>query len=573
MMVEDGLMCGILGGSCEQWNYEEGIVSLKHRGPDGRRIERLKDCTLAFVRLAIMDLNERAMQPMHSENRDVWIVYNGEIYNFMSLRKALEKKYVFHTESDTEIILNAYLEYGEDFVEHIDGMFAIAIYDVRSKELKLYRDRMGIKPLYYYFNNGKIAFASELKALESTLTDEVLDLDYTALYDYLFYRYIPTPKTMYKNCFKLPPAYKLVYSFKTNKIRKLEKYWKLHVNTAVAKKKKTEDISEAIRYYIEKSVKEQLVADVPVGTYLSGGIDSSIISYHCQEFQQDIKAFSIGFQDIKYDETKYAELLKNRYAIHFFNRVLGKDDIHSQYGMMKQWYDEPYADTSAYPSYALSKMAREQVTVVLTGDGGDELFGGYPSCQVMKKMAGNVRVDKIKDRLFQTIYKTEFYPGYKEKGKSLFKIFYESRCADKDKEMEELAHKWDIPKDYDVLWYFKKFYVNDLPPMTRSRYLDFKTYMHDDVLTKVDRVSMAVSLEARIPFLSRELVEYVFSLSEEECCPNMILKGALKEAYENIIPKEILNRKKQGFNVPAKYLGSERKEISVSVLKKEWNMI
>lgn len=564
-------MCGILGGNYKQWDYEAGIIALKHRGPDGCRIERLRDCTLAFVRLAIMDLNERAMQPMHSENRDVWIVYNGEIYNFKSLKKLLEQKYFFHTESDTEIILNAYLEYGDDFVEHIDGMFAIAIYDMRSKELKLYRDRMGIKPLYYYFNNGKIAFASELKALEKLFPDNVLSIDYTALYDYLFYRYIPTPKTMYQKCFKLPPAHRLVYSFETNKIEKLEKYWKLHINTSVERKRKTEDVKDAIRYYIEKSVRTQMVADVPVGTYLSGGIDSSIISYHCHEIDQNIKAFSIGFQDLKYDETKYAELLRDMYGIHFQNRILGKNDIHSQYGMMKRWYDEPYADTSAYPSYELSKMAREQVTVVLTGDGGDELFGGYPSCLRMKEAAGNSCVDKIKDRIFQTIYRTGLYSDYTGKRKAPFQIFYESRCADRNKEMEYFAGKWGIAKDYDVLWYLRKFYVGDLPPMTRSRYLDFKTYMHDDVLTKVDRVSMAVSLEARIPFLSRELVEYIFSLSEEECCPDMNLKGALKEAYKNIIPKEILYRKKQGFNVPVKYLWGGA-EISVSVLKNEWNI-
>lgn len=566
-------MCGIVGGSYKKWDYESGIKSLAHRGPDGCRIEKLKDCTLAFARLAIMDLNVRAMQPMHSEDKDVWMAYNGEIYNFKPLRKELQKKYIFHTMSDSEVILNAYLEYGDDFIEHIDGMFAIAIYDARSRELKLYRDRMGIKPLYYYFKNGQIAFASELKALEAALSDEVLDLDYTALYDYLFYRYIPTPKTMYKNCFKLPPAHRLVYSFRTKKIEKVEKYWKLHVNTSVGRKRKKEDVQEALHYYIEKSVREQLVADVPVGTYLSGGIDSSIITYHCHEFDQDIMAFSIGFQDKKYDETKYAELMKDRYDIRFLNKVLDKNNIYSRHGMMRKWYDEPYADTSAYPSYELSKMAREHVTVVLTGDGGDELFGGYPSCQDMKRTAGNVSVDKIKDRLFQAIYRSGYDFDYDGKWKALFHIFIGSRGANKNKEIEELAHKWDIPKDYDILWYFKKFYVGDLPPMTRSRYLDFKTYMHDDVLTKVDRVSMAVSLEARIPFLSRELVEYAFSLSEEECCPDMMLKGALKEAYQKLIPKEILYRKKQGFNVPAKYLGSERKEISVSILKNEWNMI
>lgn len=567
-------MCGILGGNIKKWDYEAGIVSLRHRGPDGFRIDKLENCTLAFARLAVMDLNERAMQPMYSETKDVCILFNGEIYGYQPLRKKLEQKYKFYTTSDTEVVLNAYMEYGDEFIRYIDGMFALVLYDKRTQELKLYRDRAGIKPLYYYCTGSKFAFASELKALEKALSGEKLEIDYTALYDYLFYRYIPTPKSLYKNCFKLPPAYRLVYSLRTNKIEKLEKYWTLHVNTAVARKRKKGDIEEALRYYISKSVKEQMVADVPVGTYLSGGIDSSIISYYCHKIDNGVNAFSVGFREPQYDETKYAEIIKNKYEILFHNLIFEAKDIYSGKGMMKEWCDEPFADVAAYPTYELSKLAKKYVTVVLTGDGGDELFGGYPSAVEMKAVERGGA--KIKDILFQKMHRSGFALtsefGRQNMLCSPFRTFYESRLAYRNQEIDKYAAEWGIPDDYDVLWYLKKFYISDLPPVTRSRYLDFKTYMHDAVLTKVDRVSMAVSLETRVPFLSRELIEYAFSLSEEECCPKTVPKGALKGAYSDILPEEILHRRKQGFNVPSKYFGAERKDISVSILQREWGI-
>lgn len=500
-------MCGILGGNNKTFTYEMGIRAMQHRGPDGIKIEKLPEFTLAFARLAIIDLNERAMQPMHTVDQNVWIVYNGEIYNYKELKKELQKKYEFRTISDTEVILNAYMEYGDKFIDHIDGMFAIAIYDLRTQELKLFRDRVGIKPLYYY-NDGKyFAFSSELKALEYTLPQDRLRIDYTALYDYLFYEYIPAPKTMYVNCFKLPPACKLTYSLINRKITSYEKYWKLHINTTAERKRNKKDIEEAIRYYITKSVKEQMVADVAVGTYLSGGIDSSIISYHCHEFDNGVNTFSIGFKDKKMDETPYAKIMKNRYNIKFINRILDRDDIQNVKGQMREWFDEPFADCSAYPTYILSQMAKEKVTVVLTGDGGDELFGGYPSCKLMKDIETNKYKDRLKDFCFGVRHKGGVG---RVKGSSLFRAqlekFYGTRCAFKNKEIEILEKKWNIRNGYDVLWNLKRYYKNDLPPVTRSRYLDFKTYLPDDVLTKVDRTSMAVSLEARVPFLARELL-------------------------------------------------------------------
>ena len=218
-------MCGILGGNVDTWDYEKGIQAIEHRGPDGKRVNKLPSITLAFARLAIMDLNERAMQPMASEDKKVWITFNGEIYGFSKLRADLEENFQFHTTSDTEVVLNAYLKYGDGFIEKIDGMFAIAIVDFRTQELKLFRDRAGIKPLYYYYHNDRFAFASELKAIMATCTDVDFQVDYTALYDYLFYKYIPTPKTLYQNCYKLPAGTKLVYSLKERRIIKKDKYF------------------------------------------------------------------------------------------------------------------------------------------------------------------------------------------------------------------------------------------------------------------------------------------------------------------------------------------------------------
>ena len=439
--------------------------------------------------------------------------------------------------------------------------------DFRTQELKLFRDRAGIKPLYYYYHNDRFAFASELKAIMATCTDVDFQVDYTALYDYLFYKYIPTPKTLYQNCYKLPAGTKLVYSLKERRIIKKDKYWKLHVNTSVGRKRRKEDIEEAIRYFIAKSVKEQMIADVKVGTYLSGGIDSSIISYECHKNDENINAFSIGFEDKKFDETKYAKEMADKYGIHFLNKVLSSAEIRKLKGLLKQCYDEPYADTSAYPTFLLSQMAKQNVSVVLTGDGGDELFGGYPSCIWMRDISKGVKLDNIYDYLYWKSFGKVDVP-------SVFGEFYKSRCEVIDDKMKKLARVWGIDKDYDVLWYLKKYYIQDLPLMSRSKYLDFKTYMVDDCLTKVDRVSMAVSLEARVPFLSRELMEYVFSLSQEECFSDGQLKGCLKEAYKDIIPHSILFRKKQGFCVPRGYAGMQPNDkVSLKIMRNEWGKI
>lgn len=566
-------MCGILGGNNPSWDYNKGILALKHRGPDGQRVVKFDDFTMAFARLAIIDLSDNGMQPMISINEDVCIVFNGEIYGYHKLRMELIKKgHAFKSESDTEVILNAYFEYNDDFINHIDGMFAIAIYDLRTYKIKLFRDRVGIKPLYYFYDGENFGFSSELKGITTMCNNYKFEVDYTALYDYLTYTYIPEPKTVYKNVFKMSPAEMLVFDIKKKKIRKRKKYWTLSVNCTKDSKRSAKDVEEEVRYLIKKSVQEQIVADVPVGSFLSGGIDSSVVSTEVFLQNKDIEAFSMGFSDKKFDETEFAKILCDRYPININIGLLKKDDFKHLYKDFTNWYDEPYADTSGFPTYMVSKMAREKVTVVLTGDGGDEVFGGYRSYPLF--------VEKMKNRKLNNKLVSDFYEKvlanmdvFGEKVEELFTedIIKFAKISGYLRASEKKAYKkmWNIDNDYDDFWYFRKFYNPELPSMTRVQYLDFKTYLPSDILTKVDRATMQVSLEARVPILSKEIVEFSFSLSEDDRCPKGVLKGLIKDAYNDIIPKEILYRRKMGFSIPDNYMytGLSRQE---ELLKRVW---
>lgn len=549
-------MCGILGGNVQSWNYEKGINAIAHRGPDGQRIERYHNFTLGFCRLSIRDLSVAAMQPMSNKENNVHIVYNGEIYGYESLKSELQSKYRFLTTSDTEVVLYAYLEYGEAFIDKIDGIFAMAIYDERTQKIYLYRDRVGVKPLYYLYQGSKFGFASELKALENAANDFSFKMDYTALYDYLFYQYIPAPKSVYQSVYKLPPATMLVYDVVRKKVLKEERYWHLDVNSSVDRKRKIEDVSEELKLLLRQAIKNQLMADVPVGTFLSGGIDSSIITYEASCINPQIQAFSIGFKEKEYDESEIAERFCNNRNIVMKKKVLCVSDITKIRHMIRGWYDEPFADTSAYPSYLISKFARSEVTVVLTGDGGDELFGGYTRYAQFYNMHKKVNLGMTSSE------RLKFERAEIRRGLGISDTEYYSKYAE----------KWKIPKDYNPYESLYQYDIAELPPFTRMRYLDFNTYLPGDILTKVDRVSMSVSLEARVPFLDRKIIEFAFSLSQEECNATSDLKACLKAAYDGIIPDEILYGQKKGFGIPTSYLWREKKaeNIYMGILKEHW---
>ncbi|WP_196590710.1 asparagine synthase (glutamine-hydrolyzing) [Pectinatus frisingensis] len=573
-------MCGILGGNFKDWDYKKGIESLYHRGPDGNRVKKAEEFTLAFTRLAIMDLTDNGMQPMSSSDGKVCLVFNGEIYGFQSLKSELIHKYKFSSSSDTEVILYAYMEYGDEFIDKIDGMFAISILDLRERKLKLYRDRSGIKPLYYCLYDGKIAFASEMKALvEASKNSRMLwKLDTTALYDYLFYQYIPAPKTMYQGCYKLQPASCLIYNIDSHKIENIFPYWQLHVNVNKKREHNEKDVSETLRELLHNSVCEQLVADVPVGTFLSGGIDSSIITYEANLLSPMIETFTIGFHDTAYDESCYANALAESCGLNNKVDFFNTENMDKLEPLLTQWYDEPFADTSAFPTYALSRLARKSVKVVLTGDGGDELFGGYQRYQIFADRMSDKVFDSVSLSHFAELNRLDLFCGENFSHRYLTSGIDEY-CpvifVANNQQVSSYKKIWKIPDDYDVTWHLKKHYCKDLPVITRARYLDFMTYLPGDILTKVDRASMALSLEARVPFLSRKVIEYAFSLSSEECCSGLDLKRCLKQAYRGILPEKLLHRKKRGFSIPNFYCDSRSKykSVSVMILEKYWKQL
>lgn len=529
-------MCGIVGGTGKKWNYYGALMSMAHRGPDGQRITEVsKRLTMGFARLAIIDLSDNAMQPMASFDGNVYITFNGEIYDYSELRNELiNKGHKFKSTSDTEVLLNAYCEWGDEFINHVDGMFGIAIYDKRSNLLKLYRDRAGIKPLYWYFDGKEFAYASELKGIEKLVSDNDFIIDNTALYDYYNYLYIPEPKTIYKNVFKLESAHRLVYDITNNKIINNEKYWDLHVNCEEGSSLgPSEEQCYQVRTLIEQSIRSQLIADVSVGGFLSGGIDSSIIAVEAYMNSKSYQTFAIGFYDFVANELPYVECLERYVGFSAHKYLVKKEDFLSLYSNMKEWYDEPFADTSAYPTYLVSKATKKSCTVALSGDGGDEVFGGY------------------------TRY-SAFSDYVKEGNEDIYEFLWRIHTYSPRFDRYELKRKLKIPSDYDDHWFYRKYYVKELPPITRMQYLDFWTYLPCDVLTKTDRVGMAVSLETRVPLLAKDVIEYAFSLNQSERCYNGELKGILKKAYRGRIPNNLLDRKKWGFGIPQNFFGYDK---------------
>lgn len=552
-------MCGIFGFTKfkkeELEKARESLHTLHHRGPDQWNDYFDEDIYIGHQRLSILDLSEHGKQPMISPDEKVIITVNGEIYNFLELKKELESKYTFKSTSDSEVALYGYIEWGIDkLLEKIDGMYAISIYDKEKEELFLARDRTGIKPLYYGNIKGQISWASELKAIQKLYENQnILEYDYTAFYDFLTYLYIPSPKSMYRNVYKLEPAHYLKIDVKANTFEKIQ-YWQLEI------KQCDDDIETAkkkIYDLVKKSVNEQMVADVPVGFFLSGGMDSSTVVALASKNHNDINTFSIGFTDKSHDETHFADMVADMYKTKHHKKILDEDTTKDMFHKIKDWYDEPFGDTSCFPTYLVSQFAKENSTVVLTGDGGDEVFGGYnwykgfenlqkysvPYLRFLKVFTNPLKKQKnILGKVARRIERQFLLDDFE-----LYTRLMGGMLKDEKVKYKKL---WNIDEDYDDYWYFRKFYKKDLDLYTRLQYLDFHTYLHDDIFTKVDRVSMAVSLECRVPFMKKEIIEYSFSLQKEVRIYQDELKGVMKEAFRDVLPIEIIERDKKGFSIP-----------------------
>ncbi|MGH9880855.1 MAG: asparagine synthase (glutamine-hydrolyzing) [Pyrinomonadaceae bacterium] len=560
-------MCGIAGfvensGSGAKDRREATSVLedmcrvIRHRGPDDQGLVVKGPAALGMRRLSIIDL-AGGHQPMSGEDGSVTIVFNGEIYNFIELQPLLEARgHRFKTRSDTEAIVHAYEEFGPKCVDLLRGMFAFAIWDEREQKLFIARDRAGKKPLYYTLTSqGTLVFGSELKSLlehpevEREISPKALDAYFTL-------GYVPDPLSIFRNIHKLPPGHHL--TFAAGRVS-VQQYWDFDFEPETSRRE--EDYLGELRSLLDESVRLRLISDVPLGAFLSGGIDSStVVALMARHMGQPVKTFSIGFHEDSYNELHYARLTARKFGTdhHEFFVTPEICDIVDE---LVWHFDEPFADSSAIPTYVVSKLAREHVTVVLSGDGGDELFGGYTRYVVERKR-----------RMFSHL------PGFVRRGimqplsrrlphGALGRNFIHNVALDPiDRYLDsmsifsglnrELLYTDDFRQSLGSNRQTAAFFsdlgdkVSTGEAIDKLLYIDSKTYLPGDILTKVDRMSMAVSLEARVPLLDHKLIEFMVKTPAALKLAGYETKYLLKRAVKDLVPSEILNRPKQGFGVP-----------------------
>jgi asparagine synthase (glutamine-hydrolysing) len=566
-------MCGICGFNWSDQNLINDMAEIiSHRGPDQMGSFVDTGVSLGHRRLSIIDLSEKGTQPMHNEDESIYIVFNGEIYNFVDLRNELEQNgHIFKSNADTEVIVHAYEQWGTGCVTRLRGMFAFAIWDSNKKQFFLARDRIGIKPLYYYFRSNKFVFSSEIKSI--LLDNEIKrEIDPESMYYFFGYEYVPAPKTMFKGINKLMPGQTLL--LKDGKIV-FKKYWNLTFSDTIHDEK---IISEKMFALLKESVKLRLMSDVPLGAFLSGGIDSSaIVGLMSHMVDEPIKTFSIGYEDESFSEYEYArqiselfgtehkEILVDPYSIDVFKKAV--------------WHlDEPMSELSAVPVYLLCEEAKKDVTVCLSGEGGDELFAGYDRFVASKSDAYYRTIPGAIRKHIITRVVNKIPPQPQKKGLiNIAKRFIEGselpiegrhmrwQYFSNEKEEQQLYSesfkaKTSHLKPFGIINdYYQSCSLNDR--LAREQYAEINTYMVDDVLMKVDKMSMANSLEVRVPYLDHHFVELSASIPGNLKLKGFTTKYILKKTMSGLLPKNIIYRKKQGFSLPIKnWLRDELKE-------------
>lgn len=577
-------MCGIAGfvGHGNHDDLKKMIASIKHRGPDDGGVFINDNVGFAHARLSILDLTSAGRQPMFNEDKTLAIIFNGEIYNFQELKKILiDKGYKFQSKTDTEVVLSLYEEFKEKCFEKLNGMFAIAIYDFKENKLILARDRMGKKPLYWAIFNNTLIFGSELKALLAhSLFKKEIDLE--SVNKYFSYEYVPTPHTIFKNVYKLEPSIYLVYQ--NGKIKK-EKFWKADFTTG------NFDFNDALDLLdkkIEQSVRSRLVSDVPLGIFLSGGLDSSTIAYYAQKnSSKKINTFSIGFKEKSFDESCYAKQASDFLRTEHYHHKFMPEDALSLIPEISGIIDEPLADDSIIPIFLLSNFTRQRVTVALGGDGGDELFAGYQTFQAQKladiyKIIPLLIRKNMIEKIISNLPVSDKYLSIDFKLKKFIDGFYG--------EKKHMHQRWlgNLSRQEKSLLFNKETWReleeknefddtdnyleenNILDFNNQMLYLYMRTYMMDRVLAKVDRASMFASLEVRAPFLDFNVVNFVNSLPYEYKIKGFTTKYILKKLMQDKLPKNIVFRPKQGFGLPiGSWLRNDLKDFCNDILSKE----
>ena len=579
-------MCGIAGFCTTNLNLEINDLkimtdTLVSRGPDdsGYEIYKVNDFNIGFGqrRLSILDLSKNGHQPYNFEY--LVMVYNGEIYNFNEIKDELIKfGYKFNSSSDTEVIIKAFHKWGVKCVDRFIGMFAFSILDKKVNKLYIFRDRTGVKPLYYYFNNNDLFFTSELKSFMS-LKKFKKDIDTDALALYFKYGYIPAPYTIFENTSKLNAGSYIEFELKTKSLQVI-KYWdiqefynkpKLNISFEDASKKLEELLVSAFKY--------RMVSDVPIGVFLSGGYDSSAVASIIQKnTNSKIKTFTIGFDDKKYNEAKFAKEIANHLDTEHYEYYCTQDDALNIIPKLAEIFDEPFGDTSAIPTVLVSQFTKEKVTVALSGDGGDELFAGYDIYHNALYKNNYLKKYNLLDSMLN-----KFNPKYINKIKSIYNV--EGKYY-KFTELTQAKNQLDI---FDT--YSKYFYDIEVKKLLTSKFKNknifktnlenqddtkqelllnsYKVYLPDDILVKVDRATMSVGLEGREPFLDHRIIEFVSQLPYEYKYHNGVSKVILKDIVHKYIPKNLIDRKKQGFSIPLEiWLKNDLKDTVLETLNR-----
>ena len=549
-------MCGIAGAvgggqAAVEW-ARRAVTTLRHRGPDdvGWWSDDGSGATLAHARLSIIDLSPAGHNPMPWREGGYWITFNGEVYNFLELRRELEGQGCrFRSRTDTEVVLAAYERWGASCVERFAGMFAFAIWDVGRRRLFLARDRFGKKPLYYAEYGERLVFASELKAI---LADPEFprELDGEALALYLRFGYVPSPRTIFRHARKLPPAHRALLE---GGVLRVERYWDA---TALALAKGNDRAPEVIQAELEEAlavaVRQRMIADVPLGAFLSGGIDSSLVTALMKEHSPGgVRTFSVRFEDPEFNEAEHAAAVARHLGTCHHEETCTRAEMLAAVERLPGIFDEPFADSSAIPTLIVSRVARELVTVALSGDGGDELFFGYPRYLALARAGSLLRSPAALRKAVALA--TELLPG--RKARRVARVLRDD-AADvylrfvgtwEDGEIEEMTGS--APPEGDGYGETRSR-VSSLPPAEQAPLLDLATYLPEDILTKVDRTSMAVSLETRCPLLDHRVAELALALPLSARWHRGRGKQPLRKAVYRRIPRALLDRPKMGFGVP-----------------------
>jgi len=575
-------MCGIAGYYSVSVPPTHEVIKgmagqLIHRGPDAEGFYFDNYTGLAHLRLSILDLSANGNQPMFSHNKRFVMVYNGEVYNYREIANELKtvqinSNLLFNSSSDSEVILEAFSYWGPDFVHKLNGMFSIAIYDIEQNELFLFRDRIGIKPFYYFWNGKHFYFGSELKAF-SSVSDIPKTINKRAVKLFLHLGYIPAPETIYSEVKKLESGSFIKLS-KSGFIQ--EKYWSLNSQLLPSTLSNEKQALVKLSDLISSSVQYQLKSDVPFGVFLSGGIDSSLITAQASHLSSvKVNTFSIGFKENKYNESDYAKNIAKYLGTNHHEFIVSHHEAIDHIDAIFEAYSEPFADSSSIPTMLVSKLAKQYVTVTLSGEGGDELFFGY-GAYIWANRLNNPLIKLLKGPIAKVLH----YLGNRYKrAAELFEkipeslinshIFSQEQYLFSLKEVEKL-----VTPAYQNVPGFLHF---DLPhlrrkltPMERQSLFDLQFYLQDDLLTKVDRASMFYSLETRVPFLDHRIIEFAINLSPDLKYKSGVTKYLLKEILYQYIPKSYFDRPKQGFAIPLqKWLKHELRYLVEENLSKE----